>query len=473
MNIENRKKYRYFFSNVIAFLFGSMGTKLIGFLMVPLYTNLLLPQEYGEIDLLLSLAGVISPFLALGIHEGIMRFCLDKDANHKLVFSIGLRVFLVSSGIFGLLLMFSSTPVISEHREFLYFYCILQECMTIILCYIRGKDDIKLYSFLGFLSAFIVAALNILFIAVLHWGVVGYKISMILSPAVTSIAAILLGNIQKEWTVKLWDKKLASEMMKYSVMLIPNALLWGVINASDRFFVSYMCGNAENGLYAVAYKLPTLLNVVAAIVMQSWQMSAINEHENNGSKEFCNHMYRWLIFVMGLATLGLLLINRTALRIYVGQEYKNAWVYSPPLIAAFFMGALGTFWGAFYIAEKNTAKYLNSALAGAIVNVVLNFSLIAMMGTVGAGIATAVSYLVVFVVRTVGIKNRVGLKCINKPLISSVVCIIISMCGAYLPDVYLWVIGCCSIALFLIWNRDQLKQMLTFVVDLKKQLLKK
>ncbi len=455
MNTEDKKRYKYFFSNVIAFLFGSMGTKLIGFLMVPFYTNILLPEEYGEIDLLLSVAGMVSPFVAVGIHEGIMRFCLDKGANHKLILSIGLRIFLISSLLFGLLMpIFSLVPVIEKNSGFLYFYCILQEYMTIILCYIRGKENIKLYSFLGFLSAFFVASLNILFIVVLRWGVAGYKLSMLLSPVITSGMAMLLGKLRKECTIKLWDKKLASEMLKFSIVLIPNALLWNVINTSDRFFVSSMCGNAENGLYAVAYKLPTLLNVVATIIMQSWQMSAINEHENNDSSEFYDNMYRYLIFLMGLATLGLLLVNRTVLSIYVGLEYQRAWVYSPPLIAAFFAGAIGVFWGAFYIAEKNTTHLLMATLIGAVLNVILNFAMINAWGTIGAAIATAVSYIIVVVIQAYGIKKRVRLKPINKQLVSAITCIVISIYISYLDTIPLWILGSMSIIAFIIWNRD-------------------
>ena len=92
---NNTSKYKYLLTNIIAFLCGNLGTKLISFLMVPLYTNILKPSEYGEIDLILSIAGIISPFIACGIHEGIMRFCLDKGADHKLILSIGLRVFIV------------------------------------------------------------------------------------------------------------------------------------------------------------------------------------------------------------------------------------------------------------------------------------------------------------------------------------------------------------------------------------------
>ena len=438
MNIDNKKRCKYFLSNVIAFLFGSMGTKLIGFIMVPLYTNMLLPQEYGEIDFLLSAAGMISPFVAVGIHEGIMRFCLDKGVNHKLILSIGLRIFLASSVLFGLLIpILSVVPMVSENLLFLYFYCILQEYMTILLCYIRGKDDVKLYSFLGFLSALFVAFLNVLFIVVLHWGVAGYKITMILSPIMTAVAAILLGRLKEEFTIKLWNKKLATDILKYSVVLIPNSLLWNVINTSDRFFVSYMCGTAENGLYAVAYKLPTLLNVVASIIMQSWQMSAINEHGNENSSEFYDQMYRCLIFMMGVATLGLLLVNRTVLSIYVGPEYQSAWIYSPPLIVAFFAGAIGIFWSAFYIAEKNTTGLLIATLIGAILNIILNYVMISAWGTIGAAVATAICYIITVVVQAYGIRKRVHLNPINKQIVTASICIAMSVYISYLNIIQL------------------------------------
>ena len=120
-NKNNAKKYKYLFQNIIAFLCGNMGTKLISFFLVPLYTNILAPAEYGEIDLILSIAGVLSPFIACGIHEGVMRFSLDKDADRPLVLSIGLRIFLISSFIFiGICYIFRFVPIVSDNTVFLY-----------------------------------------------------------------------------------------------------------------------------------------------------------------------------------------------------------------------------------------------------------------------------------------------------------------------------------------------------------------
>ena len=56
---NNSKKYKYLFNNIIAFLCGNLGTKLISFFMVPLYTNILKPSEYGEIDLILSIISFV------------------------------------------------------------------------------------------------------------------------------------------------------------------------------------------------------------------------------------------------------------------------------------------------------------------------------------------------------------------------------------------------------------------------------
>ena len=93
-------KYKYLLTNILAFLCGNIGTKLISFIMVPLYTNILSPMEYGEIDFILSIVGVISPFIACGIQEAIMRFSLDKNSDTQLVLSIGLRVFFISTLFF-------------------------------------------------------------------------------------------------------------------------------------------------------------------------------------------------------------------------------------------------------------------------------------------------------------------------------------------------------------------------------------
>ena len=453
MQTHSESKYRYLFGNIIAFLCGNMGTRMIGFLMVPLYTHMLLPAEYGEMDLLLSVAGVMSPLLACGIHEGIMRFALDKGADHSLVLSIGLRVFAIAAIAFlPVFALLGVIPILGGHGWFLYGYCVLNELMTIMLCYIRGCDNTRLYAFLGFLSALFTALLNIIFLAVLRMGLGGYKTSMLLSPVCTVAAAFLMGRVKKDIHLAKWHTGLAREMLRYSMVLIPNALLWWCINASDRFFVSYLCGTAANGIYAVSYKLPTLLSTVATICMQAWQMSAIREHEEKADHRFSQEIYVLLTFFMGLVTQLMLLVNKGLLRIYVSEAYQSAWLYSGPLMIAFFAGSLGTFWGSFYIAQKRMKKYLLSAVAGAMVNVLLNFCLIPWIGVMGAAAATLASYVVVWWVRAAGIQKDVGVALVSRPLISAFACSAAGMLSAYMTEPWSVALGVAAMAVYVAVN---------------------
>ena len=453
MQTQIDSKYRYLFGNLIAYLCGNMGTRLIGFLMVPLYTHMLLPAEYGEIDLILSVAGVVSPLLACGIHEGIMRFALDKDADRSLVLSIGLRVFFMAAIVFlPACAMLGTIPIIGENGWFLYGYCLLNELMTIMLCYIRGSDNTRLYAFLGFLSALFTSLMNIVFLSVMRLGLSGYKMTMLLSPVCTLAAGCLMGRVKRDIHLSKWNTGLAREMLHYSMMLIPNALLWWCMNASDRFFVSYLCGTAANGIYAVSYKLPTLLSTVAAICMQAWQMSAIREHEEKAGHHFSQEIYEMFTFFMGFVTQFMLLVNKGLLHIYVSEAYQSAWLYSGPLMIAFFAGSLGTFWGSFYIAQKRMKKYLLSAAAGAMVNVLLNFCLIPWIGVMGAAAATLASYVVVWWVRAAGIQKDAGVALVNRPLISAFACSAAGMLSAYLAEPWPVALGIAAMAVYVAVN---------------------
>ena len=51
-------------------------------------------------------------------------------------------------------------------------------------------------------------------------------------------------------------------MLKYSCPLIANTVAWWITNASDRYVVMWLCGTAANGIYSVAYKIPSILNIL-------------------------------------------------------------------------------------------------------------------------------------------------------------------------------------------------------------------
>ena len=111
---KNRSKY--LLKNTAIFALGSIGTKVISFFLVPLYTNILSTSEYGVVDLVTTICTVLAPILILNINEAIMRFSLDENANTTEIMSVGIML-LGMSFIGGLILipMASAFPIISEY----------------------------------------------------------------------------------------------------------------------------------------------------------------------------------------------------------------------------------------------------------------------------------------------------------------------------------------------------------------------
>ena len=79
-------------NNVILMTIGNIGSKILTFLLVPLYTSCLSSNDYGISDLILTTVSFLLPIFSIQISEALLRFALDKEIDDKQVFSIGLRI---------------------------------------------------------------------------------------------------------------------------------------------------------------------------------------------------------------------------------------------------------------------------------------------------------------------------------------------------------------------------------------------
>lgn len=122
---------------------------------------------------------------------------------------------------------------------------------------------------------------------------------------------------------------MAKSMAKYSVVLIPNTFMWWIMNSSDRVMVTSMIGVAANGIYAVSYKLPSLVSTLTGIFNQAWSYSAIREDGSEDENEYNNRVFNRLVSIVMLLSIMLLTIIKPFLKLYVGESYYEAWRYTP------------------------------------------------------------------------------------------------------------------------------------------------
>ena len=134
----------------------------------------------------------------------------------------------------------------------------------------------RLFAFNGILNTLSTVFFNVLFLVVMKWGMYGYILSVVLSNVVSMVFLWIAARLYRY--MRWWKgirRETVREMIIYSLPLIPATIMWSITNVSDRFFVTYYMGEAQNGIYSVAYKLPTIISVISAIFTQAWQLLSL------------------------------------------------------------------------------------------------------------------------------------------------------------------------------------------------------
>ncbi|MBR3269963.1 polysaccharide biosynthesis C-terminal domain-containing protein [Candidatus Saccharibacteria bacterium] len=400
MSEKNKQRNKYLFKNTAIIAIGNFASKFTSFFLVPLYTNYLTASQYGVADLLYTICNFLVPLFTLNIVEGVLRFSLDKNANEKKIIRIACTM-LIPAAILGLL----AVPIVKMFDGYgewawqFYFYMITYASSQIFLVALKGQEKLKKYSLGNFLHALLIAVFNIIFLVGLHMGPSGYFLAYIIANLVVTFYGMINCKVFSYIRNATFDKKLFKEMAKYSVVLMPTSFMWWVMNFLDRAMISGMISIADSGIYAVSYKLPTILSSVSAIFLQAWLFSAVKNDGEKGNVEYTNKVFNALAIVLIGVSMVLLILLKQIFEVYVSPEFYEAWKYVPVLMIGHIFMTLATFMSTSYNVKKDNKGFLYSATVGALMNVVLNAVLIPLIGVQGAAIATALSYLTVFMYR--------------------------------------------------------------------------
>ncbi len=400
-------KYKKLLSNTLILSIGTFSSKLLVYFLMPLYTAILSAEQYGTADLITNAANLLIPFCCIGITHGVFRFSADNEENHKTIFSSGVSVLLLSSTVFLLLSPFVSfIPSFTNYAWLIAFYVVSSNFHTLCKEYIRAKGRMKLYAVQSILGTALTIAFNLLFLIPMKLGVTGYVLSVAVADALGTVFLIFYAKLYKDFSLKAVSKLKIKEMLKYSLPMMPTTVIWWITNVSDRFMVSYICDFAANGLYSAAYKIPTIIALVAGVFNEAWQLSAISESKDEREvSNFFAEVFERYQAILFFGCSMLIPFTPLATRILLNESYFSAWSFMPVLLLATVFSSLVTFIGTIYTVKKKTTMSLVTAAVGAGINIVLNLYLIPRMGAQGAGIATAISYFAVFVLRAVHSKS--------------------------------------------------------------------
>lgn len=480
--MSNLNKSKKLAIDTILFGISTFGSKILVFLLTPLYTAVLLTEEYGVADLINTTVNLIYPILTLAISDATLRYALDKNKskNAVLINSIIITAFSVAVLIaFYPIISTVDSEITLQLKKYWFYFVATYAMYNLHLCFanfVKGIEKTKLFAIQGIVQTVTVILCNIYFLLIVKTGLKGYLLSVIIGLIVPTILMFVNGKIYEYIFPFKPDKKLLSEMLKYSIPMIPTLLAWSINMYINKYMLIGLLPRGEglsaSGIFSVANKVPSILTAVLSVFTQAWQLSAISNVNDSDESDYHTKMYRAMHLVSLLGCLVIIPFSKFISAVLFDSSYYSAWQHIPFLTMSAFYSCLCGFLASAFRAYKKTGQLFVSVAIGAIVNITLNFVLIKSIGVIGASIATAVSFLVTWIVRMISVQKLVEVriniaKTICTYMFLIIVCTFISF---ELSGAYICYFACCIIVVLL--NYTDLKRMCVMLLKVVKKFFK-
>ena len=406
-------KYKTLALNTVIFAIGSFGSKLLSFLLTRLYTaNLDNSGSFNTKEVLELIANLLIPVVSFSVTDAVIRYGLDKNYEKEAVLSNAVTVLLFGTG--GFLLLSPLLLLYTDIRPFvplLVGYVIISCFRQVSTQFARVRGFVKLYAADGILCTLSLFIFNVIFIKWLQLGVTGFMLSVMLSDFCSAVFVWLFAKHTPFLSRKYVDKELLGVMMRFSLPLIPTAVLWLITGFSDRIFIRHMQSSSDAGVYGAATKIPNLISMVSTVFYQAWNMSAIAENDSEGRSKFYSQVFNAYQAMLTLAA-GFIIaldIPLSAILIDTSKDpaYGNAYLYTPVLVIAVLLMCYNQFLSSIYTVSKHTKNSFWTSLVAAVLNLVLNAVLIPKYSVYGAIAATFASYFVCYLIRIVDARRYI------------------------------------------------------------------
>ncbi|MBC1417881.1 lipopolysaccharide biosynthesis protein [Listeria fleischmannii] len=402
--MENGKSMKKLGKNVFIIALGNIGSKFLVFLLVPFYTYYLTPKEYGLADLIVMSVMVLLPILTLSIGDGLFRFNLDNQNRHK-TFSSAIGVwlsamllvlagFVLISVIFGISVLAILVVLLIAFQSL---YIILQQ-------QIRSMNYLKLYATSGLTLTLVLLFSNVVCLKYFDLGVNGFLFSQVLAFFVGTLLILAFGRVVRLFSFREMSGKLLKKMLHYSIPLIPNSLLWWLLQVADRYIITFFLGVGTAGLYTAAAKIPSILSLIHNVFFQAWSLTALEEKKEDQNSFFAQvfSVYSLLFFV---ATAILLCIIQPLVTLLFAPAYHSVWVFIPFLLLGVCFSSFSSFIEVSYMIAKKTRQLLLTSFIGSVLTMLITIGLVPVFGVLAASIATFVGFFVTWLVRAIQMKQ--------------------------------------------------------------------
>lgn len=403
---------------------GAIGAKFITFLLFPVYTFFIAPEDLGYYDITLTAVFFLMPAINLQLRTGVFRFLIDNndENNRKAVINQSYRMMIAATVITSVL--FAIIPLFADIRCYFYIFGLLltMSFYEVQIQIVRGLGHTELYVVCGILSALFISLFSILFVVVLKWNIEGIFLAYIIAQLlVICFIEIKQSVIRKYFSPEIKNKDVAKELLKYCIpLIIASSFLW-VIGNSCRYFITYNIGLYANGLFAAAFKFATIIEIIAIIIFQAWQETSVLQFGAKDRDKYYSSVLNSYLLFLTCTVITLSFILQTFYGKFVEARYESSIIYLYALCVAEIGYGLQVFVSAIFLARKNTTDIIYVTLASSVVSLVSCYFFIKYMGLMGAAIGYGISFFFLFAYYMILIRKSIKITFSAKSLITSII----------------------------------------------------
>ena len=422
---------RLFKTSIIYFI-GQVFTKLISFILLPLYTNYVAVSDFGYYDLAISILGVVVPVVFLEIWTGTLRFSLEKedDEGKRKVVNNSIIIAGGCAAIYFLLYFVAFIVLRFEQSIYIFLYSVFWVFQLMYLSIARAYGQNALYASSGVISVAVNTFVSIIAVFLLDGDVAALYIGMCASFAVQAVIIDRKTKIVKNFKVSDFDKALCRELIRFSFPLSFNSIINWLLEGCNKLIITGVLGSAANGIYAIGNRLSNVLNLLVSVFILSWQESIFRISNQDEKNRVYNSCINSFTKVVGGCLVLLLPVMKIMFPFLIGTEYREVYGLIPFLLLAIYMNALCSVVSPLFAAEKQTKYSFYTKIVMAATNLIVILSTIGKIGLYSSPIALILANFVGLIVQLLFAKKFVVIK-MKKSNIIVFVALYIITCGCY------------------------------------------
>ncbi len=387
-------------------VYGLAGTvsRFITIFLVPLYTRVLTPADYGVMSLIRNATTLFAALASLSLDTATQRFYWDKkdEVDRKSVFAcwtwtwlgltlVGAFLLAIFADIFALKVVGRDDA--SRPLRLAAFTMPLNVLGVIYINRLRILRRPWAVMRFAIITSLMTIILSALFVLVLRWGIEGVFLSSFLVSLGTTL---VVSTYIREWIHPgYFDWKELKAMLQFSVPLIPVLVSWWAIDVIDRYFLQAYTTTAQVGLYEIGYSIAAAVALGTMAFQQAWTPFALSLQDKPEARDIYASALVAYTFVGCIACVGATLFAPEVLRLLTTNAYYGASSVVACLAFSYFLTGSGYIATIGLAITKQTISMGTAAVAGATVNIALNFLLIPRYGKDGAAVSTLIAFAVV------------------------------------------------------------------------------